>query len=79
MVAETCGRPAGSEIVMPVTVSGPLFVTTTIVHLMLLPASTGFGEPTFDTARSMSGEMTDELLIPARARWGVAAVFTSPE
>ena len=64
---------------MPVTVSGPLFVTTTIVHLMLLPASTGFGETTFDTARSTSGEMTDELLIPARAGWGVAALFMSPE
>ena len=64
---------------MPVPVSGPLFVTTTIVHLMLLPTSTGFGEPNVDTARSMSSEMTDELLIPARARWGVAAVFTSPE
>jgi len=64
---------------MPVAVSGPLFVTTTIVHVMLLPTSTGFGEPTFDTARSTRSEMTGELLIPAHGRWGVAAVFTSPE
>ena len=49
---------------MPVTVSGPFFVTTTTVHLMLLPASTGFGEPTFDTARSMSGEMTTNYSSP---------------
>lgn len=41
------------EIATPVAVSDP-FLVPTIVHVMLSPTSTGFGEPTFVPPRSMS-------------------------
>ena len=59
-LTETSVVPAGSgsAIVTPVAVSGPLLVTTIVQVMSPFPMVIGFGEPTFVTARSISGAIT---------------------
>src|SRR5215831_5017546 len=76
--AETNVLPAGigSAMVTPVAVSGPLFVTTIVQVMFPAPSFCEAGEPTFVTARSMSGAITSFSSAQALV---AALLFESPE
>ena len=78
LCTETKVVPAGSgsETVTPVSVSGPLFVTTIVQVMLPSPRFCEAGEPLFVTDRSTSGAITSFSSVHLLS---AGLLFPSPE